>query len=154
MNIHTEGFPDGAVRGQLRVFAAPSGDCEIAVEPSTVAVGQDFVVSGNFGGAEIHLVKGENTPLPEDSEPVATIPEDESSFSVSFTAEAGDEGTWTVWAFIPATECGDSALLTVGQLPDAAAQPIRSPLAEVVGGLFLVLALLSVHRFGPSRVRK
>jgi hypothetical protein len=124
VNIHTVDFPAGAVRGQL-VVNQPSGDtCQVTVEPSTVRVGEEFVVSGNFGGAEIHIVEGENAALPEDSEPVATVPQDEASFALTFTAEAGDEGTWTVWAFIFATECGDSAILTIqAALPDTAAQP-------------------------------
>jgi hypothetical protein len=65
------------------------------------SVGRQFVVSGNFGAnAEIHLVRGADQAFPENSEPVATVPIGQSSFSLTFTAEAGDQGAWTVWAFI------------------------------------------------------
>jgi hypothetical protein len=139
--------------------AAPAGECTITVEPSTVAVGDQFVVSGDFGAnAEIHLVRGDSTSFPEDSEPVATVPLDESSFSVSFTAQAGDEGQWTVWAFIFGTECGDSAPLTITAssptpsptpaapapvLPDTAVEePVSTPVqASLLLALGIALAL-------------
>jgi hypothetical protein len=135
------------------------GECTVTVEPSTVAVGDEFVVSGDFGAnAEIHLVRGVDQAFPEDSEPVATIPIGESSFRLTFTAEAGDEGSWTVWAFIFGTECGDSASLTItpatqrpaatptpALLPDTAVS--QSPTVEwtafmAISALFLAMSLV------------
>jgi hypothetical protein len=102
--------------------ARAGGGCHITIEPSTIAAGGSFVVSGNFGAnAEVHLVPGEDAAFPEDSEPVYTVPLDRSSFSATITMAADTEGTWTVWGFIPATECGDSAILTVtGTVPNTA----------------------------------
>jgi hypothetical protein len=92
------------------------------MEPSTIAAGGQFVVSGNFGAnAEVHVVPGEDAAFPEDSEPVYTVPDDRSSFSATITMGADTQGTWTVWGFIFGTECGDSAILTVtGTVPDTA----------------------------------
>ena len=50
VNIHTEQFPDGAVRGQLVVSVA-GGGCTITVEPTTMADGGQVTVSGDFGAA-------------------------------------------------------------------------------------------------------
>ena len=146
VNIHTEQFPDGAVRGQL-VVSSVGGECSITVDPATVADGGEFTVSGDFGaGAEIHLVSGENVAPPEDSEPIATIPVDESSFSVTITMLPGSVGTWTVWGLIPASECGDSAILTVtaGTVPNTAARAAALPAPELLGALLLVLGAASV----------
>lgn len=127
------------------------GECTVTVEPSTVAVGSEFVVSGDFGAnAEIHLVRGADQPFPEDSEPVATIPIGESSFRLTFTAKAGDEGAWTVWAFIFGTECGDSASLTITAAPQGpAATPAPtlpntavSPPGSVEGAAMVAIATL------------
>jgi len=153
VNIHTVDFPAGAVRGQLVVNQPPGDSCQVTVEPATVRVGENFVVSGNFGGAEIHIVEGENATFPEDSEPVATVPQDEDSFALTFTAEAGDEGTWTVWAFIFATECGDSAILTIqAALPDTAAQSSEATpagLAAVLGAALLLVGLVGLLAYRP-----
>lgn len=154
VNIHTEAHPAGAVRGQLVLEGVPAGDCNVTVEPTSVRVGEEFVVSGDFGGAEIHFVEGEDEAPPEDSEPVATVPQDESSFSLTFTAEAGDEGTWTIWALIPESECGDSAILTIqGAVPDTALQPTTAPVAEALGILLLAVSVLSAYglRRVPAR---
>jgi hypothetical protein len=132
--------------------ARAGGGCQITIEPSTIAAGGQFVVSGNFGAnAEVHLVPGEDEAPPEDSEPVYTVPAGRSSFSATITMATDTQGTWTVWGFIPATECGDSAILTVtGTLPDAAldanGRGAWSTLSAL-GALLLALALLSLPRF-------
>jgi hypothetical protein len=125
--------------------ARAGGECEITIEPSTIAAGGSFVVSGNFGAnAEVHVVPGEDVAPSEDSEPVYTVPLDRSSFSATITMGADTEGTWTVWGFIPATECGDSAILTVtGTVPDTAAV-LDAPLAPAGLGLLLLALALSL----------
>lgn len=85
-------------------------------------VGQQFTVAGNFGGAQMFVVEGADASPAEDATPAATT-EEGGSFSVTFTAEAGDIGEHTVWAFIPGSECGDSDGLTVTALiPDTATE--------------------------------
>ena len=141
--------------GLLMAFAfagtARAGGCQITIEPSTIAAGGQFVVSGNFGAnAEVHLVPGEDAAPPEDSEPVYTVPEGRSSFSATITMASDTQGIWTVWGFIPASECGDSAILTVtGTLPDAAvADDGREAWSALsaLGVLLLALALFSLRR--------
>jgi hypothetical protein len=130
--------------------ARAGGGCEITIEPSTIAAGGSFVVSGNFGAnAEVHVVPGEDTNLPEDSDPVYTVPANRSSFSATITMDTDTQGTWTVWGFIPATECGDSAILTVtGTVPDTAmAEPDAR---SILGVLLLALAALGMARLTPS----
>ena len=158
VNIHTEQFPDGAVRGQLVTDNVPAGNCSISVEPATIADGGQFVVSlGGFGaGAEIHLVPGEGTAVPEDSVPIATIPVDHTgSVSVTITMLSGSVGTWTVWAFLEGTECGDSATLTVtaGTIPNTAARPATLPLIALVGALLLILGATSFQRLRRAPTR-
>ena len=155
VNIHTEQFPDGAVRGQL-VVSSVGGQCNITVSPTTVADGGQVTVSGDFGaGAEIHLVFGANANVPEDSEPIATVPVGRSSFSVTITMLPGSVGTWTVWAFIPASECGDSATLTVtaGTLPNTAARPATMPVMALVGALLVILGASSFQRLRRAPTR-
>ena len=97
-------------------------------------VGGQFVVSGNFGAnAEVHLVQGENVNPPEDSEPVYTSPPNRSSFEATITMGPGSEGVWTVWGLIFATECGDSALVTVTAVPDTAMDASGWPMATALG---------------------
>ena len=129
--------------------ARAGGECQISIEPSTIAAGGSFVVSGNFGAnAEVHIVPGEDAAFPEDSEPVYTVPLDRSSFSATITMASDTEGTWTVWGFIPATECGDSAILTVtGTVPDTAVVTDGRGAWSALGALLLALALLSLLRF-------
>jgi hypothetical protein len=125
------------------------GGCQITIEPSTIAAGGSFVVSGNFGAnAEVHVVPGEDTAPPEDSEPVYTVPVGRSSFTATITMDTDTQGTWTVWGFIPATECGDSAILTVtGTVPDTAmAEPDAR---SILGLLLLALAALGLARITP-----
>ena len=114
--------------------ARAGGDCTITVEPDTVPVGGQFVVSGNFGaGAEVHVVRGESVNPPEDSEPVYTSPQNRSSFEATITMGPGSEGVWTVWGLIFATECGDSAQVTVTAVPDTAMDASGWPMATAVG---------------------
>jgi hypothetical protein len=121
-------------------------ECEITIEPSTIEAGGQFVVSGDFGAnAEVHVVAGEGTAPPEDSEPVYTVPADRSSFSATITMAADTEGTWTVWGFIPATECGDSAILTVtGSVPDTAVAAVGPSPWSALGLLLLASALIGL----------
>jgi len=116
----------------------PSG-CVVTVEPGSVAVGGQFTVSGNFGGASIFLVEGTDASPAEDATPAATTPEG-SSFSVTFVAEASDVGDWTVIGSIPETECGDSDALTVTAAVPNTAVPVPS-VATTIGWLVLVLGL-------------
>ena len=118
--------------------AHPSG-CIVTVEPGSVAVGGQFTVAGNFGGASIFLVRGANASPAENAVPNATTPAG-TSFSVTFTAEAGDVGAWTVVATIPETECGDSDALTVtAALPNVAMEQPSS--LALIGWLALLLGL-------------
>jgi hypothetical protein len=154
VNIHTELFPDGAVRGQL-VVSSVGGGCTITLTPSTIADGGQFTVSGNFGNAEIHVVAGSGTNVPEDSEPIATVPVTQSSFNVTITMLPGSVGTWTVWAFIDGSECGDSAVLTVtaGTLPDTAAMTDGAPAIVAIGALLLALGALTFRRMTLAPMR-
>lgn len=129
--------------------ARAGGGCQITIEPNTIEAGGQFVVSGNFGAnAEVHLVQGEDVAPPEDSEPVYTVPTGRSSFSATITMGADTQGTWTVWGFIPATECGDSAILTVtGALPNTALAADSVGGWSALGVLLLALALVSLPRF-------
>ena len=124
--------------------AHPSG-CIVTVEPGSVAVGGQFTVAGNFGGASIFLVKGANASPAESAVPNATTPAG-TTFSVTFTAEADDVGAWTVVATIPETECGDSDALTVtAALPNVAMEQ-PSNLA-LIGWLALLFGMaLGVRR--------
>lgn len=135
--------------------ARAGGGCNITIDPSTIAAGDSFVVSGDFGAnAEVHLVMGENAAPPEDSEPVYTVPDDRDSFSATITMAADTQGTWTVWGFIPATECGDSAILTVtGTVPDTAAEAGEPDAPAILGVLLLVLAALSLPRLTAAARR-
>jgi hypothetical protein len=124
------------------------GGCQITIEPSTIAAGGSFVVSGNFGAnAEVHVVPGEDAAPPEDSEPVYTVPAGRSSFSATITMGADTQGTWTVWGFIPATECGDSAILTVtGTVPDTALSADAGLPWTALGVFLLALAVFRWNR--------
>jgi len=135
---------DGAARGQLELTSASaSGQCEIAVEPSTVAVGQEFVVSGDFAGyAAVYMARGSDNLWPDpDSEPAATVPEGTSSVRVTFTARAADIGVWTIWVEHPQTGgCMGSAVLTIVAPPADAAMPPSHGWLSGMGVLLLVLA--------------
>ena len=135
--------------------ARAGGECNITIEPSTIAAGGSFVVSGDFGAnAEVHLVMGEDVAPPEDSEPVYTVPVGRSSFSATITMAADTQGTWTVWGFIPATECGDSAILTVtGTVPDTAREADGRGALSGLGGLLLFLGLMSLARITAAKRR-
>lgn len=134
-------------------IARAGANCTVSVDPATVPVGGQYVVSGNFGGAEVHIVRGENVAPPEDSEPVVTTPQGQDSFSVTITAGPGSEGIWTVWGLIPATECGDSALVTVTAVPDTATGTSGSPLASAIGVVLLALGVLSLPHAAAMRRR-
>jgi hypothetical protein len=129
--------------------ARAGAECQITIEPSTIEAGGQFVVSGNFGAnAEVHVVAGEDAAFPEDSEAVYTVPLGRSSFSATITMGADTQGAWTVWGFILATECGDSAILTVtGTVPDTALTADGRGAWWALGVLLLVLALMCLPRF-------
>ncbi len=124
------------------------GGCVVTVEPGTIATGQDFTVEGNFGGASIFIVPGEDATIAEDAEPDATSPQG-SSFSVTFTALG--PSTYTVWGLIEGSECGDSDTLVVTALPNTAiaASAATAPILQLIG-LLLVAPLL----FGGTRLMK
>ena len=140
-----------ALTGRARAGA----ECEITIEPSTIEAGGQFVVSGNFGAnAEVHVIAGEDQAPPEDSDPVYTVPSNRSSFSATITMAADTEGTWTVWGLIPATECGDSAILTVtGAVPDTAIASDGRATLSAIGLLLLALALTALGYRRAIRTR-
>ena len=113
------------------------GGCVVTAEPGTVAIGGQFTVSGNFGGASIWVLPGADATIPEGAAPDATSPAGTSSFDIVFTAQG--PGELTVVATIPETECGDTDHVTVtGRLPNTAAEtPAPSPL---LAGLVLIVA--------------
>ena len=133
------------------VVAAPAragGNCTISIEPDSVAVGGQFVVTGTFGAnAEVHLVRGENQSPPEDSEPVYTAPTNSSALSATITMGQGTEGVWTVWGLIPATECGDSAILTVNAVPDTAMGTPAWPILSAVGLLMMLVGIVGIPAY-------
>jgi hypothetical protein len=131
-------------------LAQDEGNCVVTVEPSTVAVGQEFTVEGNFGGASIFIVPG-TEPIAEDAEPDATTPPGDS-FSVTFTAVGA--GTYTVWGMIVDSGCGNSATLVVTTVPDTAMTPsvASAPILQLIGLLLVApLATLAASRFARAR---
>ena len=125
------------------------GGCVVTVQPATVAVGQQFTVAGNFGGAQVYIVGGAGASPAEDATPAATTPAG-TSFSVTFTAEAGDVGQHTVWGLIEGSECGDSDDLTVtATVPDTAMPTMSGELA--LAGVVLLLLILAL---GADRVAR
>ena len=141
----------GAVLAHPATEGAHSSGCIVTVEPGSVAVGGQFTVAGNFGGASIYLVRGANASPAENAVPNVTTPAGAASFSVTFTAEAGDVGDWTVVASIPASECGDSDALTVtAGLPNVAMEQPSN--VVLVGWLALVVSgALGARRLVSSR---
>ena len=140
----------GAAFAHPESEGAHPGGCVVTVEPGSVAVGDQFTVSGNFGGASIFLVKGAGASPAEGATPDATTPAG-SSFSVTFTAEADDIGEWTVWGMIFGSEWGDSDNLTVSAaVPNTA---LRQPTAyELLGWMMLLIALaLGLRRVALAR---
>ena len=126
-----------------RTRAATGGDCDLDVSPSAVEVGQNFWVSGNFGNAVIHQVRGNNVPLPDDSQPVAGAGPDQTSFRHRFEAEPSEIGFWTIWALSIDTECSDSAVVEiVRELPDTATPMAVIPIVQVIGLILIALALV------------
>lgn len=126
------------------------GGCIVTVEPGTIAVGQEFTVEGNFGGASIFIVPGSEGIIDEDAEPDATTPQG-GSFSVTFTALG--PATYTVWGLIEGSECGDSDTLVVNAaLPDTAmeAPGLSVPVIQLIG---LVLVVMSVTLTAARLVR-
>ena len=139
-----------AAASTLLAGTALAGGCTVTVEPATITVGQEFTVSGDFGGASIFIVPGEDGTVGEDAEPDATTPEGDS-FSVTFTALGA--ATYTVWGLIEGSECGDSATLVVTGLPNTAVEaPGTSGAPLVVAGLTL-FALGMVATLRPKLVR-
>lgn len=117
----------------------PSG-CVVTAEPGTIAVGGQFTVSGNFGGASIFVLPGADASPAEDATPNVTTPEGDS-FSVTFTA-TGSPGDITVVAIIPETECGDSDGITVtATLPNTAAKGQTDGFAALAGLLLIGTAV-------------
>jgi hypothetical protein len=56
---------------------------------------------------------------------------------------------------IPASECGDSAILTVtaATVPNTAAPPLTLQGAEVLGALLLILGAVSARRLRSAAIR-
>ena len=115
------------------------GGCIVTVEPGTIAVGQEFTVEGNFGGASIFIVPGVDAAPAEDAVPDATTPAGDDSFSVTFTALGA--ATYTVWGMIFGSECGDADTLVVNAVPDTAVgSPATSGEPLALAGLALLAA--------------
>jgi len=115
------------------------GGCIVTVEPGTIAVGQEFTVEGNFGGASIFIVPGVDAAPAEDAVPDATTPVGDDSFSVTFTALGA--ATYTVWGMIFGSECGDADTLVVNAVPDTAvATPMTSGEPLALAGLAVLAA--------------
>lgn len=127
--------------------------CSITVTPSSVAVGQQFTVSGNFGGAHVFLVRGMNASPAEGATPDATTAAG-GSFTVTFTAEAGDEGTWTVWGLIPESECGASAALTItaGTVPNTAMEPTTWRPGAIAAWVLAIAAFIGAGALIGGRI--
>lgn len=125
------------------------GGCIVTAEPGTIAVGGQFTVEGNFGGASIWVLPGADATVPEGMAPSATTPAG-SSFSVTFTA-TGDPGELTVFAAIEGSECGDTDHVTVtATLPNTATTGQSDGLAVIVSFLLLGGALLATRRSGRT----
>ena len=123
--------------------------CIVIVEPGSVAVGGQFTVTGQgFGGASIFIVKGAGASPAAGATPDATTPAGSQGFSVTFTAEAADVGTLTVWGLLPETECGDSDQVTVTAVPNTA---VPQPGNLAVAGLLALLAALLLGVRGAAR---
>lgn len=133
----------GAAFAHPESEGAHPGGCVVTVEPGSVAVGGQFTVAGNFGGASIFLVEGANATLGENAQPNATTPAGQS-FSVTFIAEAGDVGDWTVFGQIPESGCGDADALTVTAAVPNTAVSVPSPtvaLGWLAVGISLALGI-------------
>ena len=141
VNVHTEAYPDGAVRGQLETAGVATGAgctflAALGLTPGgegtdtlTVAVGEDLVFWGylvpmetvqftfTFNGQPF----GDWTPLTADADGYVSF--------VHFF-QSGHEGRWTVTASVPEAECAGTVNVTVGDgtpppaMPDTA---VRSP---------------------------
>jgi hypothetical protein len=152
VNIHTDAYPAGFVRGQLDFTGTPTGTgctfvAALGLDASgegssslTVAVDQDLV----FWGVLIPLQTVEFTYLFDgqpygDFTPLTADEEGYVSFVSSF--RAGQEGVWTVTASVADTECAGTVELTVTPasatagtpppLPDTALVP---PVSAPLGG--------------------
>ncbi|HEX7172585.1 MAG TPA: hypothetical protein VF365_08260 [Candidatus Limnocylindria bacterium] len=129
-----------------------AGGCIVTVEPGTITVGQEFTVEGNFGGASIFIVAGEDGVIAEDAEPDATTPLGDS-FSVTFTALG--PATYTVWGMIVGSECGDSDTLVVSAVPDTALPTPAVPgTSLVLVGLLLLVPAAAVGAARLARHRR
>ncbi|HET8776292.1 MAG TPA: hypothetical protein VFN76_01405 [Candidatus Limnocylindria bacterium] len=118
-----------------------AGSCIVTVEPGTVALGQRFIVAGNFGGASIFVAPGADGAVGEDADADATTPLG-SSFSVELTADRA--GTFRVWGLIEGSECGDSDTLVVSALPDTAAEP---PTVSIGAVLLMAVVLFALPAY-------
>jgi hypothetical protein len=127
------------------------GGCIVTAEPGSVAVGGDFTVEGNFGGASIFVLPGADATPDFDAEPDATTPLGDS-FSVTFTA-TGSPGDITVVGFIEGSECGDTDHITVtGTLPNTATVARTDGLATIAGLLLVAMAVaIGRARLEPRR---
>lgn len=132
VNIHTEAYPDGAVRGQLDFTGVPTEPAFCAVyvieqgsvdEPTDLAfpeVGETIEVIGRFDGAdEVDVVVLFGDELVSSETVLLTAPLHQFSFSRTF--EAGDEGVWRVVG--TTDECEAVATITVS----ASASPTPAP---------------------------
>jgi hypothetical protein len=158
VNIHTEAYPDGAVRGQLDHAGVPTGPgctfvAALGLTPGgegtdalTVAVHEDLVFWGylmpmetveftfTFNGEPF----GDWTPLTADADGYVSFVHD---------FQPGQEGSWTVTASVPETECAGTVNVTVGDgtpppaLPDTA---VGSPDLPMMLGASVLLGLLGL----------
>jgi hypothetical protein len=136
----------GSVAAHPASEGSHSSGCIVTAEPGSVAVGGQFTVTiQGFSGASIFIVKGAGASPAAGATPNATTPAGQTSASVTFTAEAADVGTLTVWGLLPETECGDSDQVIVAAVPNTATQQPSHLVA--LGWLALIGALaLGVRR--------
>jgi hypothetical protein len=148
VNIHTEDFPDGAVRGQLQVAGVPTGECTLLVsvgdgEPSesvTVQLGDPSLggdgtalasvnVFGSFiGDADVELTFTHDGTVAFTDTVTADA---DGNIDLLFGFENGDEGTWVLQAVVPETECAATAeVIVVPFVPAATATPAAPVLPD------------------------
>ena len=138
----------GAVLAHPESEGSHTSGCIVTVEPGSVAVGGQFTVTGQgFSGASIFIVKGAGAAPAAGATPNATTPAGPMGFSVTFTAEAADVGTLTVWGLLPESECGDSDQVVVTALPNTA---VPQPSEIVVLGWLAVIGAIAL---GARRIR-
>lgn len=174
VDVHTDEFPEGALRGQL-----PPLDCMLRVSsPMATGPGPDATLTSDealsvFGDflpdsqVLLDFRRGDGSPLPV-TVPVAmtvTVTSDaDGEFTYVHQFAAGDEGVWLIEGRVDGTDCADRVEVTVTAgadgrggstgppaLPDTAiaADGIVDPLLGV-----LAVAMIAAIWVARGRVRR